>query len=145
MNGRLPNYPLAYSSHKDVINDHGPRSNVIHDILHTHQELTGYLDDHNRKHDAKMKAYFDKNRKTPHLQIGNIVFVKENVDSDRFKKFALNFEGPYIIVELLDHDRVQIKHLHTDKLYSHPLHMSRLKLAQRYQIELAYRNKSRQK
>ena len=57
------------------------------------------------------------------------------------KKFASNFEGLGIITELQEHQRVLLRNLHTNKEYPHPLHMSRLKLAKRYQIDLPYKNK----
>ena len=75
------------------------------------------------------------------MKIGNIVFVREMIPQGKFKKFAQKFLGPYIITELQEHQRVLLKHLHTNKNYPHPLHMSKIKLAQRYQVELAYNNK----
>ena len=106
-----------------------------------HDELRKYIDKHNDDHNSKMKKYYDQHPKTPDLKIGNIVFVKEIIPPHKFKKFAPNFEGPYIITELQEHQRILLKHLHTNKAYPHPLHISRLKLTQRYQMELAYKPK----
>ena len=122
---------------------HATRSEIIRGILQTHVALQKDLDTHNQEHDSKMKAYYDQRRNTPCLKIGNIIFVKETVPPNKSKKFASHFEGPYIITELQEHQRVRLRNLHTNKEYSHPLHMSRLKLAKRYQIDRAYKNKDK--
>ena len=66
---------------------------------------------------------------------------KRNDSTRKILKFAQKFVGLYIITEIQEHQRVLLKHLHRNKNYQHPLHMSRLKLAQRYQVELEYKNK----
>ena len=95
--GRLPTYPLAYLSKNNDANAPVTRSAIVQDILQTHNELQKYLEKHNHEHDSKMKAYYDRHRKTPRLKIGNIVFVKETIPQSKFKKFAENFVGPYLI------------------------------------------------
>ena len=138
--GRLPAYPHSRLSKPDL-NDTTLRSDVFKDILHT-QEL---LYDHTKEQLAltshRMKKYYDKNKKPSRIVPGSIVFIHTPVtQGEHGFKFSPFSDGPFLVTNVLERNNVTLKCLQTNKAYKHPIHVSRLKLASRYDPKLAFRD-----
>ena len=139
MFGRLPFLPSDHITQPEGDNIN-IRSEFLRDIITTHTMIAIDSANNKAKTNQNMKTYFDKHRKDSSIKIGDFVYLKTPVaKGDISRKLAPFFQGPFIITDLLPWNRVAMKNLHTDKPYSHPMHISRLKLASRYRPEMSYK------
>lgn len=136
--GRVPTYPLAFMAkiEDDTLQS---RNEILLRIIDNHSTLQEIIQTTQEEYAQKAKHYFDQNKKEISLQKGSIVFVKEPLSQSDNKKLSPIFQGPYIVIDILPFYRAVLRHLHTHQDYPHPLHFSRLKLAEHYDKSIAYR------
>ena len=138
--GRLPRYPHSRLSKPDL-NDPTLRSDVFKDILHTQELLYDYTKEQLAITSQRMKSYYDRNKKPSRIVPGSIVFIHTPVtQGEHGFKFSPFSDGPYLVTNVLERNNVTLKCLQTNKVYKHPIHVSRLKLASRYDPKLAFRD-----
>jgi hypothetical protein len=126
--GRLPNQPLAFLT--DAQQDEwSTRSEIVGAILHMHNYAKERVKEAFTKYEESMKAYVDKTRKDKELHVGDVVYLEKFGAAVTSKVTCDKYQGPFVVYEVQDLDRVLIKDLTTEKLYPHPLHHSRLKPA----------------
>ena len=88
-----------------------------------------------------MKQYYDKNKRPSKIVPGSITFIRTPVtQGEHGYKFTPFGDGPFIVTNVLERNNVTLKCLQTNKIYKHPIHISRLKLASRYDPKIAFRN-----
>ena len=138
LHGFLPRF--IYGHLTQPIDQEITRFETLQSILQTHNSLHDIVASKRAQYDSKMQMYYNQNKKNPNIHPGMFVYVRSPVtDADIGKKFSPYFSGPYAVTETLPYSRVNLRHLHTNTPYPHPVHLSRIKIASNYHPELAFR------
>ena len=139
LHGFLPRY--IYGHLTQPIDQDLPLHETLQSILQTHNSLHDIVAKQRATFDDNMKRYYDRDKKHVEIYPGMFVYVKTPVtDIDIGRKFSPHYTGPYIITETLPLSRVNLRNLHTNEPYPHPLHYSRIKIAKHYNPQLAFRD-----
>ena len=75
----------------------------------------------------QQKQQFDKRAKIKTGRIGDIVYITRPHSGKLFQKFQKQYDGPYTIVEILDHNNYKLQHIQKQKAIN--VHMNRIKFA----------------
>ena len=114
---------------------------MVSDILKTQALIYQDAAEEHKRTSARMKFYYDRSRRPHRIIPGSICYLKTpTVQGEHGTKFTPYYSEPMIYVEVLPRDKVTLRDLQTNKMYKNPVHVSRLKLANRYNPHLAYRD-----
>jgi len=138
--GRLPHYPHSRLGKPDI-SDTTLRSEIFRDILHTQELLYEDTKKQLERTSHRMKEYYDRNKRPSRVMPGSIVFIRTPTrQGEHGFKFTPFHDGPYLVTDVLPRNNVTLKCLQTNKIYKNPIHVTRLKLASRYDPKLAFRD-----
>ena len=132
-----PRQPLHFLSEGEI-REWKNRSELVQSICKMQEMIQISLAKSRDKYRSHMIKYGNQHKSNIQPVPGNIVYIKMQ-KAEVQNKLAPLYQGPYMVTELLDNYRVKLRDLQTNRPYLHPMHISRLKLAQHYDYQVADR------